>query len=321
MAQSFVEDLARVPGSTMAAVGSRNRDHAYQFAAANSRAIHDTARAHGSYQDLCRDPDVDVIYIATPNAQHRAIALDAISHGKGVLVEKSFCSTLTGAEEVVAAAREHRVFAMEAMWTRFLPVVVALREIVASGTLGEPLTVQGDLLTVRTFDASDRQFDPALGGGAILDVGVYVVSFAQMLLGTPSRVEVSGTRYPNGVDASASFLLEYPSGATATLTCALNARGPGRMVVVGSQGWIEVLPRFHHPRTLVVHRPGVLEREYDLMPMGHGYSHEIIEVDHCLSRGQLESPIMPLADTLSVMGVLDTALDRLGVPHTDAATV
>ncbi len=321
MATAFVEDLVRVPGCSMAAVGSRDRDRAYQFAAVHSQAATSTAHAHGSYQELTSDPDVDVIYIATPHPQHRLLALDAIAHRKAVLVEKSFCATLAGAKDVVDAAREHHVFAMEAMWTRFMPVIVALREIVASGTLGDIVSVQGDLLVYRRFNPRDRLFAPSLGGGALLDVGVYTISFAQMILGAPDRLEVAGHLYSNGVDASASLLLSYPSGAQATLSCALDAEGPGRMAVVGTRGWVEVLGQFHHPRTLVVHRPGVLAHEFELRPTGAGYSHEIVEVNRCLADGRLESSAMPLDDTLEVMKELEQALDALGVAHADADTL
>lgn len=318
MAEVFVSDLRRVPDCEVSAVGSRDRDRAYAFAARHSvAAVQSSARAHGSYDDLVNDPNVDVIYVATPHPQHKAIALKAIEAGKAVLVEKAFCATLAGAQEVVDAARAKGVFAMEAMWTRFQPVVVALREVVASGQLGELVGVQGDLFAYRKYDPTDRLFAPELGGGATLDLGVYVVSFAQMLLGNPSEVVARGDKYPNGVDASCSFLLNYPSGATATLMCALKAEGPGRMIVTGSKGWVEVLPRFHHPTRMAVHRAGVLTREYDLMPMGRGYTHEIIEVNRCLNEGLTESPVMPLDDTISVMDTLQQALDQMGVSQVD----
>ena len=318
MADTFAEELRRVPGCVVSAVGSRDRDRSYAFAARHSLSGNGHQfRAHGSYLDLAGDPDVDVVYVATPHPQHKAVALTAINSGKAVLVEKSFTATLAGAQEVVAAARDKGVFAMEAMWTRFQPAVAALRDVVGTGRLGELVGVQGDLFAYREFDPTDRLFSPDLGGGAVLDLGAYIVSFAQMLLGDPSEVLVRGSSYPNGVDASASFLLNHPSGATATVMCALSAEGPGRMIVTGTKGWIELHPRFHHPTRFTVHRQGVLDHDYDLMPMGRGYTHEIIEVNQCLANGLRESPIMPLDDTLSVMATLQTALDTLGNPQRD----
>lgn len=313
MAEAFASDLKSVPDCALVAVGSRSRDRAYQFAAHydGPHPMH----AHGSYEALVNDPGVDVIYIATPHPQHKAIALQAIAAGKAVLVEKAFCATYDSAREVVDAARDKGVFAMEAMWTRFQPVVNALREMVGSGQLGELVGVQGDLFAYREFNASDRLFAPELGGGAILDLGVYVVSFAQQFLGDPSDVAVRGHKYPNGVEASASFLLSYPSGATASLACGLNAEGPGRMMLAGTKGWVDVLPRFHHAQQMSVHRAGTLTKHYDLAPMGKGYSHEIIEVNRCLSEGLTESPVMPLSDTLSVMRTLQDGLDWFGNDH------
>ena len=319
MAAVFAEELRRVPDCVVGAVGSRDGDRAYSFAAGHAQpaGVH-PVKAHGSYLDLAHDPDVDVIYVATPHPQHKAVALAAIEAGKAVLVEKAFTATLAGAREVVDAARAKRVFAMEGMWTRFQPAVVALREVIGSGRLGELVAVQGDLFSYRAYNPADRLFAPELGGGAVLDLGPYLVSFAQMLLGDPSEVQVRGTTYPNGVDASASFLLTYPGDAMATLMCSLRAEGPGRMVVVGTKGWAEVHPRFHHPTRLTVHRQGVLEHDFDLMPMGRGYTHEIIEVNQCLADGLTESPVMPLDCTLSVMSVLQQALDTLGNVQKDA---
>lgn len=314
MAAVFADDLALVDGCEVVAVGSRSTDSAQRFIDAHEDAGPD-ARAHGSYQALADDPEVDAIYIASPHPQHASVALQAIEAGRAVLVEKAFTASLESTERVVAAARERGVFAMEAMWTRFQPVVRRLRELVDAGELGELVGVQGDLFAFREFDASDRLFAPELGGGAILDLGVYVVSFAQMLLGDAREVLVRGQMYPNGVEASASFLLTHDGGATSSLACGLNAPGPGRMVVVGTKGWAEVHSRFHHPTKLTVHRHGQDAETFEKAPLGRGYTHEIQEVNRCLSAGLTESPAMPLDDTLAVMRVLQAGLDHFGIDH------
>src|SRR3712207_2277624 len=198
IAQSVMGDFAHVPGARPVAVASRSIDRARAFA-----EQHGLERAHGSYADIVADPDVDVLYLATPHPQHHAVALAAIEAGKALLVEKAFTATLAGAQEVVDAARANGVFVMEAMWTRFQPAVVRLRELVAEGAIGEVRSVQADLGVWRTYDPADRLFDLALGGGALLDLGVYVVSFAQMLLGTPDRVVAHGSRFDTGADAEA----------------------------------------------------------------------------------------------------------------------
>jgi predicted dehydrogenase len=301
-------DFPYVPNAELVAVGSRSQQRAEAFARA-----HGLVRAHGSYAALIADPQVDVIYIATPHPQHHAIAIAALRAGKAVLVEKAFTATLAGAEEVVAEARLRGVFAMEAMWTRFQPAVVHARQLLAEGAIGEIVSIQADLGIVRDFDPSDRLFAPELGGGALLDLGVYTVSFAQMLLGAPRTVFAVGAHEPNGVEASATLLLGFEGGRSATLTTSLHAPLPGAARILGSRGWIELPPRFHHATQLVLHRDGHDPERLTLPHMGEGYAHELIEVTECLRAGRTESGVMPLDDTLAVMAVLEQAGAQLGV--------
>jgi predicted dehydrogenase len=316
IAATVAPEFALVPGATIAAVGSRSAARAEDFA-----AEHGIPRPHGSYRGLVADPEVDVVYVATPHPQHHAIALAALRHGKAVLVEKSFTATLAGAREIVAEARSRGIFAMEAMWTRFLPAVVRLRELVAGGAIGDVVAVQADLGIDRPFDPGHRLFAAELGGGALLDLGVYVVSFAQMLLGAPSSVAAVGRRERNGVDAAATLLLGWPDGRSATLATSLHAPLPGAARVLGTAGWIEVPPRFHHPTGLVVHREGAEPEAVELAPLGTGYAHELVEVTECVRAGRRESDVMPLDDTLAVMAVLEEAGALLGVRWAEDATV
>jgi len=307
MAEHVCPDFQHVPGAMVTAVGSRSLERAEAFA-----ARFPGAKAFGSYQELFNCPDVDVVYVATPNAQHKALALAAIEAGKAVLVEKSFTATATGTREVVAAARAKGVFAMEGMWTRFQPVIRSLHEVVESGQIGELIAVQGDLSAGRTFNPSDRLFDPGLGGGALLDVGVYVLSFAQDMLGSPREVWARGNLYPNGTDSDSSFYLSYGEGRSASLSCSLRYEGPGRMVVIGERGWIEVTPRFHHSRAIVVHRVGTIPSTIEHVPTGIGYSHELNEVCRRIEAGDTESPLMPLDDTVSVAEQMAEILRQIG---------
>jgi predicted dehydrogenase len=201
------------------------------------------------------------------------------------------------------------------MWTRFQPAVVALRELVADGAIGEVRSVQADLGIAPAYDPSDRLFDLTLGGGALLDVGVYTVSFAQMLLGTPSSVTAHGSLFPGGADAEATLLLGYDDGRTAALTTSMRAYLPGQARVFGTAGWIDVLPRFHHPDTIVLHRTGADPEVISRPPVGRGYASELREVTECLRGGRTESAVMPLADTLAVQEVLARAAEQLGVHH------
>ena len=313
IAHGVAGDFQFVPGAELAAVASRTKEKAQEFA-----ARHGVKHAYGSYRELLESPEVDVVYISTPHPYHRDVALAAIANGKSVLVEKAFTATLVGAQQVVDAARAKGVFAMEAMWTRFQPVVAAAREVVAWGRIGEVVAVQGDLDAARDYEPGHRLFERDLGGGAILDLGVYVVNFAQAFLGDVRSVDCLTRLYPTGIEKAASINLGHTGGGMSSLACGFDGPGPGRMTIVGTKGWIEVEPRFHHPTTISVHRAGVLPRIIEARPTGGGYSHEFAEVTQRIAEGSTESPTMPLHDTLEVMRVLESCLRQAGITHSEA---
>ena len=310
IAETVIGDLKLVPEEvTLQAVGSRSLERAQQFA-----AQHGITTAHGSYRGLVDDPEVDAIYIATTHPQHKQIALTAIEAGKPLLVEKAFTATLAGTEEVVAAARAKGFFVREAMWTRFQPVIRALHEVVESGELGDIRSIHGDLCAFRAYNTEDRIFDLAQGGGALLDLGVYPLSFAQDFLGDADQVVYHGTTFENGADAEVGMLVTYPGGRYATLAAALLTPGPGRMVVMGTKGWAEVPPRFHHPSELFVHPLEGESRTIAPDVVGRGYQYEFLEVNQCLREGRTESALMPLDDTVEVMRLMQQGLDHLRIP-------
>lgn len=313
IADIFAGDFPLVRNSELTAIGSRNMEKAQKLA-----AKHRVPKAYGSYAELLDDPEIDVVYIATPHPHHRDIALAAIERGKAVLVEKAFTATHAGAVDVVNAAREKGVFCMEAMWTRFLPAIEAAREVVAWGRIGDVVGVQGDLCAYREYDPTHRLFAPETAGGAILDLGVYVISFAQYFLGSAQTIECVGRLAENGADTAASISIAHTGGGLSTLACGFDGHGPARMSIIGTKGWIEVEPRFHHPTTLSVHRSGVLPRIIEARMTGRGYAHEITEVADRLLSGDTESPTMPLSDTLEVMRVMEECLDQLGIRHQEA---
>lgn len=315
MASVFATDLGLVPDAEIAFVGSRSPESAADFAGRFG------VSGSGTYRDLVaagRQGEVDVIYIATPHPQHHALALAAIEAGTPLLVEKTFTATLAGAREVVDAAQAAQVFCMEAMWTRFVPALVRARELIADGAVGEAVLVQADFGAARDFDPSSRLFDLALGGGSVLDLGVYPISLAQHVLGRPDRVVATGTTYPNGADASAAIHLAYADGRAAALTCSLTSATPGRAVIVGTSGSIELMPPFHHPSTIIVRRNGEEPEEIHAPLTGRGYVHQAAEVQRCLAAGLTESPVLPLADTLDVQWVLEEALGQLGISMAEA---
>ncbi len=315
IASKVVEDFAVTPNAVCVAAASRSAERAASFA-----AEHGLERSYGSYAEIIAAPDIDVLYIATPHPQHYAIALAAIEAGKSLLIEKTFTATVAGAETIAAAAGERGVFVMEAMWTRFQPAIVAARELIADGAIGDVRQVQADLGVDRPYDPSDRLFDPAQGGGAMLDLGVYVVSLAQHFLGDPTSLSVSGSLAPTGVDAEAGLLLGYDDGRAAALLISLRGATPGAARIQGTRGWIDIPPRFHHPRSIVLHRTGAEPEDLVRPRLGGGYAHELIEVTECVRAGQVESRIMPLRDTIAVQHVLNGACEQLGVFHSEDST-
>lgn len=311
IATAFVTDLGLLPDAEVVAVGSRSQESADAFGDS-----FDIARRHPSYQSLVEDPDVDVVYVSTPHTGHFAAAMLAIEAGKAVLCEKPFTLNATEAAELVAAARRRGVFLMEAMWTRFLPHVVRIRELLADGILGDIRTVQADHGQWSPHDPEHRLLNPALGGGALLDLGIYPVSFASMVLGTPSRVAAVSTPASTGVDAQTSLLLEHPGGQHAVLTTTLEARSPTRAAIVGTLARIEIEPKFYAPTTFTaVAVDGTVLERYDEVHEGGGLRHQAAEVARCLADGRLESTVMPLDESVAIMATLDEVRRQIGLVY------
>jgi predicted dehydrogenase len=310
IAASFTEDLRLLDDAEVVAVGSRSQDTADAFAAA-----HGVDRAHATYEGLLTDGGVDVVYVATPHPWHHPVAMQAIASGKAVLVEKPFTMTGDEAQDVADAARDTGSFCMEAMWARFNPHLVRVREVLASGALGEITTVIADHGQWFAEDRGSRLFAPELGGGALLDLGIYPVSFASMVLGPPTRVTARASSAFTGVDAQTSVLLEHAGGAHAVLTTTLRAVSPTRATVVGTEGRLEVDGPFYAPNAVTVTPREGTPRRYDEPHEGIGLRHEAAEVVRCLRAGLTESPVLPLHETVSIMRTLDeirrqTAGDR-----------
>ncbi len=246
--------------------------------------------------------------MATPHPVHYANALLALHAGKPVLVEKAFTMNAAEAQDLVATARTNGLFLMEAMWTRLLPHVIEIRRRIADGSLGAIVSVSADHGQWFPRDAHSRLFDPDLGGGALLDLGVYPVSFASMILGRPDQMMALITPAFTGVDGQTSMLLGYASGAQAILTCTSAARSPTRAAIVGTDGRIEIDSGFFAPTSFTfIPREGLPSRFAQPHP-GRGLWHEADEVARCLQAGLLESPLMPLDESISIMETMDAVL-------------
>ena len=267
-------------------------------------------RSYGSYRTLVEDPDVDIVYIATTHPFHRTQALMAIDAGKAVLIEKPLALNASHAREVLGAARDKGVFAMEAVWMRANPLILRAREMVAGGVIGEVVAVHADFSIGLDFDPRHRLYDLANGGGALLDLGVYPMHFAWLFLGRPDTQQVLGTLSPTGSDATVAIQWGYASGATAQLRCAMTARTPGRATIAGTTGSISAEPWFLNPERLVVTTG---EGESRVAGEQTTYGPQIEEVERCLRAGLLESPLAPHADTIAVLELIDRARADLGV--------
>jgi len=300
IARTFTADLLTLPDHEVVAVGSRAADTAASFATA-----HGIPRAHASYQALADDAEVDVVYVATPHSGHAAAALTCIAAGRHVLVEKPFTLDAASTTEVIAAARSAGVFCMEAMWTRFNPAITMLRELVTDGAIGEIVSVQADFGFAAPYDPTGRLFAPELGGGALLDLGVYPISLSSMLLGEPTTVLATAGTAPSGVDSNTGILLGYDSGAVAVLQCSLRGDTPTRAAITGTRGRIELPPLFFKPDALTLHHDGTEPRHETFTLPGNGYTFQADEVASCIRAGRTESDLMPLDETLSIMRTLD----------------
>ncbi len=306
IAHTFANDLQFIDDGVVAAVGSRSQSSADAFGDEFGVSLR-----YDSYEALVDSDQVDVIYVATPHPTHFANAMLALEHDKPVLVEKAFTMTASEARELVAAARAKRLFLMEAMWTRFLPHVAAVRALIDDGALGEIVTVEADHGQWFAPDPSSRVFDRALGASALLDLGVYPVSFASMVLGPPDRLTALVDATLSGVDAQASMLFGYASGAQAVLTCTLRARSATRACIAGTRARVEIDGVFYAPSAFtLITRDGDTQR-FDFPRRGRGLFYQAQEVARCLGEGRAESEVMPLDESISIMETMDRVLDYL----------
>jgi predicted dehydrogenase len=310
IAQSFARNLREVPGAEIAAVGSRTAGSAAAFAREHG------GRAHGSYEALVADPDVDVVYIATPHSFHLENAKAAFAAGKHVLCEKPLTLNLAEAEQMVAAAREAGVFLMEAMWMACHPVIRAVVDGIRDGRYGEPRQVHAGIGFVVPPDASARMRDPALGAGALLDMGIYPLTFAHLTLGAADELTATAVVNDDGVDVDVALAGRHGSAVSA-LTASMTSTAATTASVATTTGRIDVAADFHHPAyatwTPTGGRP---ERIEGLEPViGTGLGNEAAHVQECLHAGRLESPLVPLGQTLTLIRQMDEVRRQIGVSY------
>lgn len=310
IARHFVEGIPYVQHAEVAAVGSRSLEKAKDFA-----EKYGIPRFYGSYQELLADPELDIIYVATPHPSHKEYALDCLKAGKAVLVEKPITMNTVEAEELVAYARQAKLFLMEAMWTRFLPVMAQVRSWLAEGRIGDIRMVKADFGFRIGWDPENRLLNPELGGGALLDVGIYTVSLASMIFGCqPEQIRSLAHIGETGVDEQYSLLLGYPGGQTAVLNGAVRTGMPNDAWILGTEGHIHI-PEFFMAEfaTLTVSSQEPVVYAPDLK--GPGYQYEAAEAVRCLLEGKLESDGMPLDETLGILRILDQVRGQWGLKY------
>lgn len=310
IARGFAQDLQKLSGHSIGAVGSRTLSNATEFAAHYPGAI-----AYGSYEQLVSDPLIDAIYVATPHPAHHDNVILALNAGKPVLCEKPFAVNAQQAQSMVDVARTNKVALMEAMWSRFLPHYALVREIIASGVLGKIQTIHADHGQRLADQNIPRLVEPSLAGGALLDLGIYPVSFAHMILGNPQKITSSGVLTNKGVDAQTSMIFDYADGAQAVLNTTMIEQTPCRAVVAGLDGWLEIDRVFYNPSHMRVTLFNGTVTEYPNTYIGHGLRAQADVFKDLVHSGRLESEILTWKDTVEIMASLDQVRSQIGLRY------
>lgn len=310
IARAFARDLGFLNNHIVAAVGSRTKKSAEEFSLEFPGCT-----AYASYEELVADSNIDAIYVATPHPAHVANTILALNAGKPVLCEKPFAVNASEARQMVEASINNNVALLEAMWMRFLPHIFEVRKILASGVLGEIISVTADHGQRLADQGIPRLIEPSLAGGALLDLGIYPVSFAHMVLGVPENVQAAAVMTDKGVDASTSMLFTYASGAQAILTTTMIAQTPCRAVIAGLNGWLEIDRTFYNPAGMRVHLYDGTTTEYPSKYQGHGLREQAIEFEKIVRSGRYESEHLTHKHTLEIMDLMDQIRNMIGLKY------
>ncbi len=309
IAGKFAGDLEEVEDAVLYGVASRKIEKAEDF-----KKEFDAEKAYGSYEELMEDPDVDVIYIATPHVYHAEIAKSCINHGKAVLCEKPFAMNKTEVEEMISLAKEKKVFLMEALWTKFLPHFKDVREKIKNGDYGKIKSVKADFGFEAEYDTSKRLFNKELGGGSLLDIGIYPVFLSYELLGMPESIEAKATFSETGVDDSCDIKFSYTDGVKAELFSTLKEKTDTTGIIEMENGKITLMSRFHEPTSVKYESNGRVEIR-DFGATGRGYSFEAAHVTKMLQEGNTESNVMTFQDSINLISLLDSIREKINLKY------
>jgi predicted dehydrogenase len=310
IAHAFASDL-RTAGLDLVAVGSRSQASADAFAAEFG-----IRRAHASYDALVADPDVDIVYVSTPHPMHHDAARLALENGKHVLVEKPFTVNRDEADDLRRVAAERGLLAMEAMWTRYLPHMIRIREIIEAGQLGEIRAVAADHTQKITDDPGHRLNDLDLGGGALLDLGIYPISFIWDILGSPETIAATARLGETGADTEVATIMTHAGGAVSTSLTSSRAAGPNTASIIGTEARIEIDRVWYCPTAFRVIEPdGTVRETYESRIDGRGMQYQALAAERLVRDGILDGDILPIAETVAIMGTLDEIRAQIGVRY------
>jgi predicted dehydrogenase len=309
IAERFASAIALVEGGHITRVASRSPERARAYS-----DEHAPGAAPGTYEELAEDPDIDIVYVATPQTRHAADTIAYLEAGKHVLCEKPFALNASEAAAMVAAAQANERFLMEAIWSRYLPAYRELVGLVGNGAIGDLVRVEADFGFRMAVSPAHRLFDAALGGGALLDLGIYPIQLCSLLLGTPDQIEAVGTIGSTGVDEQVAALLHHPDGSIGIVSASIRANTSCAGRVTGTEGWIDLPPFMHCPEHLVLNR-GAGPEHINAKFEGDGLRFEIDEVHRCLEHGRSESEGMPLDESVRIASTLDAIRDSIGLVY------
>lgn len=310
IAHKFAQDLQGMPDARVHAAASRSEEKAQAFA-----RQYGASHAFGNYAEIVDCPDLDVVYVATPHVLHCENSILCLRHGIPVLCEKPFAMNTVEVEQMIAAARRNDVFLMEAMWTRFMPTIKKALEIIESGQIGQVLSIKADFGFRGKFDPESRLYNPALGGGSLLDIGIYPVFLALLVLGRPSVIRAAAHFGQTGVDEEMGILFQYSDGRLAHLHSSLLARTKTEAFIYGEHGTIHIHTRWHESSFMTLLENAERPREFRFDYKGKGFYLEAEEVMDCLRQGKRESDLLPLDFSLELMRLLDAVREEAGVRY------
>lgn len=310
IANKFASDLQLSDNSILYGVASRNLVKAKKFG-----QKYQSVNFYGSYEELAQNPEIDVIYIATPHTFHFENTMMCLKHDKAVLCEKPLGINSDEVRAMIKEAKSRKLFLMEGLWTRFIPATEKLIELLRDRVIGDVIFIRADFGFKADLDFEGRVYNKKLGGGSLLDIGIYPIYLSLITLGIPTNISAMARMSKTEVDSYCSMLFDYENSAKAILESTVEADTPIEAHIYGSEGFIKLHRRFHHTEKISIYKNGKLNKTYDIKYSGEGYLHEIEEVNDCLIRNALESDKLPHKTSLDLITIIDRVKDKIGLSY------